>query len=286
LPTAPQERTEIAGMYERLKKRVYQILEDPGQHDPLGRLVQVFLIGLIVMNVVAIVMETVRDIREVYLGWFVEFEIFSIIVFSIEYLLRLWVAPLQPRYRGVRLPRVRYMFSLMALIDLLAILPFYLPLTFSLDLRFLRTLRLMRIVRLLKIGRYSESLRTMAAVFHDQREHLFSTALIIAVLVVVSASLVYYAEHDAQEDFSSIPATMWWAIATLTTLGYGDMRPITTLGKSLAAIISILGIGLVALPAGILGSGFVDRLRQKRNGQKCPHCGKDLHAPRHKPPEA
>jgi voltage-gated potassium channel len=144
----------------------------------------------------------------------------------------------------------------------------------------------MRIVRLLKIGRYSESIQTMAAVIHEQKEHLFSAFLIVVVLVVVSASLVYYAEHDTQEDFSSIPATMWWSIATLTTLGYGDMRPVTTLGKSLAAIISILGIGLFALPAGILGSGFVDRLRQKRHGQKCPHCGKDLHAPRHTPPEA
>jgi voltage-gated potassium channel len=189
----------------------------------------------------------------------------------------LWVAPLGPRYAGAVLGRVRYAVTPLALVDLCAIVPFYLPMLIPLDLRFVRALRLMRLVRFMKIGRYSESMRTVAAVLWERKEQLAAALLVLAVLLILSSSLMFYIERDAQpEAFSSIPAAMWWAVATLTTVGYGDIYPVTTWGRVLGSVIAVLGIGLFALPAGILGSGFVERLGKQKAQRKCPHCGKEI----------
>jgi voltage-gated potassium channel len=176
------------------------------------------------------------------------------------------------------------MFSGMALIDLLSILPFYLdfilPL-FPIDLRALRILRLFRLLRLFKIARYLKALNIMQAVLRERKEQITVSIMFILFLLVVVSTLMYYAENEAQPDtFSSIPATMWWGIETLTTVGYGDMVPITPYGKLLGGMIAILGIGLFALPAGIFSSGLTEHLHRsgKKKGQKrCPHCGGELH---------
>lgn len=209
------------------------------------------------------------------------FEVFSVAVFTVEYLARLWVCTLDPRYGGAVRGRLRYARTPLAVIDLLAILPFYLPFFVAMDLRYLRALRLFRLFRILKMARYSVSLAIMARVVVRSREELLSTLFSAAVLLVIAASLMYHVEHDAQPGlFTSIPASMWWGVATLTTVGYGDMYPITPLGKLLAAMMAVVAVGAFALPAGILSSGFMEEiqaLRRARQGTRhCPHCGGTL----------
>lgn len=164
----------------------------------------------------------------------------------------------------------------MALIDLLAIIPFYLPF-FVPDLRFVRIIRLFRILRILKLGRYSKALQTFGNVLKRKKEDLAIALSTLLVLLVFAASLIYIVEHQAQpEVFSSIPAAMWWAVVTLTTVGYGDVYPVTIVGKLLGAGIAVLGIGLFALPVGILASGFAEEIKGDDNNPTCPHCGKKI----------
>ena len=271
-------------MYDKVQRRVYLVLEEPAT-GLAGRAVQLFLIAIILLNVTALILATVEKYHDAYLHEFAAFEAFSVAVFTVEYLLRMWVAPLRPALKGSRAPRLRYIFTPLALVDLCAILPFYLPLIKGLDLRFLRVLRLLRLVRLLKLGRYSESMQILGTVLNERKEQLLAALLIVALAVVLSSGVLYFVEHNAQPAvFKDWPSSMWWAVATLTTVGYGDMYPITPLGKVLGGIISILGIGLFALPAGILGSGFVEVHQRRRQPPKCPHCGKDLTAPPSGPP--
>jgi voltage-gated potassium channel len=233
---------------------------------------------LILLNVLAVVLATVEPVAArigPVLHWF---EVFSIAVFSIEYLLRVWSCTAQDRYAHPVFGRLRYAVTPMALVDLLAVLPFYAPFLIRVDLRFLRALRLLRLTRLLKLGRYSESLRTVTRVIRAKKGQLSVAVFVVAIMLVVASSGMYYLEHDAQpRTFSSIPAAMWWGVVTLTTVGYGDIYPVTTLGKVVGAMIALLGVGLFALPAGILASGFAEELQSQRAEEKtCPHCGREL----------
>ena len=178
--------------------------------------------------------------------------------------------------------RIKYIFSAASIIDLLAILPYYLPFISS-DLRFLKIARVFRLIQLLKIGRYSTSLRNLIKVLKAKKEDLLISFLALIIILVFASSLIYFAENKAQpEVFSSIPHAMWWGVITLTTVGYGDIYPVTTMGKLLGATISILGIGLFSLPAGILASGFAEELTNRQQAKqrvlvkKCPHCGKAI----------
>ena len=173
----------------------------------------------------------------------------------------------------------------MAIIDLMAILPFYLPLLLPVDLRFLRILRLTRLLRLLKVQRYSKSLQLIGIVLKKKKEELIVTVFVTFILMVFASTLMYYLESDVQPDqFPNIISAFWWAIATLTTIGYGDVYPVTGWGRLLSGIIALLGIGLVALPTGILSSGFIEELsRQKSKDiekseqyKYCPYCGKRI----------
>jgi voltage-gated potassium channel len=147
----------------------------------------------------------------------------------------------------------------------------------GIDLRFLRILRMMRILRIAKLGRYSQSLQILQRVMAAKKEQLLCTVFVLVLLVIVAASLLYYAENHVQpEAFSSIPAAMWWAVSTLTTVGYGDIYPMTGLGKFMASIIAVLGIGVFALPAGIFGAGFVEEIGRREKPTQCPHCGKEI----------
>jgi voltage-gated potassium channel len=140
---------------------------------------------------------------------------------------------------------------------------------------------MMRIFRVAKLGRYSQSLQILQRVMAAKKEQLVCTVFVLVLLVIVAASLLYYAENPVQpESFSSIPAAMWWAVSTLTTVGYGDICPTTGLGKVMASIIAILGIGMFALPTGILGAGFVEEMAQNQKPAQCPHCGKEISAPK------
>ncbi len=258
-----------------LKRRVHKFLEVEADDRGWERATNLALATLIVLNVVAVMLETVEDLRNRYGPEFQAFEAVSVAVFSIEYLLRLWASDLDPRHRGFA-GHVRFMLRPMALVDLVAILPSLIP-GGSLDLRFARSIRLLRLARSLKFARYSQSLQTLGRVMRSKRAELGVTAFLGFVLMVCASSGIYFVEHEAQpKAFSSIPASMWWAVVTLTTVGYGDVFPVTPFGKTLASVIAVLGIGLFALPAGILASGFNEELQRRKERGKCPHCGGEL----------
>jgi voltage-gated potassium channel len=244
----------------------------------LGLIVNWFILILILLSTLAVILESISGISKTFNIHFRVFNTITIVIFSIEYLLRLWSSPVDKKYSG-RFGRIKYALSFMAIVDLLAILPFYLPLIVPIDLRFIRTLRMMRLFRLVKLVRYSNAIQDYIQVINRRKEHLIIIISTILVFLVLISGVMFIVEHEAQPlKFKDIPETMWWAVCTMTTVGYGDIYPITTLGKLLSGIISILGIGLFAIPAGILSSGFVEVLqeRRKKNIEKCPHCGKRI----------
>lgn len=262
------------------REKVWHIVEATEYEDKPKKdldYFDLFIFVLIILNAVAVILETVKSIEQNFGVYFYWFEVFSVAVFTIEYVLRVWACTSQEEYSGTFLGRLKFIFTPLAIIDLLAILPFYLAFT-ALDLRFIRTLRLFRLLRVMKLVRYSSSILLFGKVLRKRKEELVVTASIVVLLMILSASFMYFAEHEAQpEAFPDIPSSMWWAIVTLTTVGYGDVFPVTTLGKIFAALIAILGIGMFALPTGILGASFVEELENQRKEKKvCPHCGEDL----------
>ncbi|MFO1073795.1 MAG: cyclic nucleotide-gated ion channel [Geminicoccaceae bacterium] len=252
------------GVSGRLRQQLYEILEDEEATHPARRWVHRALAMLIVGSVLAAVLDTVASIRDQWDGWLRAVEYGCIALFTIEYAVRVWVAveDRAGRYEHPLRGRLRYMATPMALIDLLAILPTYLALIVPGDFLLLRTLRILRI---LKITRYSPALATFEVVLFNERRSLMAAGTILAVALLLAAGALHHVEGEAQpENFGSIPAAMWWAIATLTTVGYGDVVPITPLGRMLAGVVAVVGIGMFALPTAILGAGFAYELN-KRN---------------------
>ncbi|MGA7075428.1 MAG: ion transporter [Halobacteriota archaeon] len=239
-----------------------------------------FFIALICLNVLAVILETERAIREPNRLVFYSFLLFSTIVFTVEYVLRLWACTVETRFQDPVRGRVRYALTPLALIDLITTIPFYLTLLIQ-DQPFVRVLRLLVVLRIFKLGRYHASFDVLAAVLTKKRWELFATAVIGATLLIVASTLMYLVEGPAQPDkFGSIPDAMWWGAVTLTTVGYGNVYPITALGKVLGGLIAFLGIGLFALPTAILGSGFYEEVQRRKREQNepstCPHCGKAI----------
>ena len=260
-----------------LRRRIHEVLEECRPGDGLSRVVDLALMALIVANVAVFVIGTVPSVERRFAAPLLFFELASVGIFTVEYLLRLWSCTVEPRFSRPVSGRIRYAFQPLLLIDLLAILPVYLPFL-GVDLRAFRIVRLVRLLRLLKLARYSEGLRSLGRVFVRKRAELLSLAAVLGVLLLLSSSLMYFAEREAQpEVFSSVPASAWWGIATLTTVGYGDVAPITPLGKLLGSVIAIIGIAVFALPTAILGSAFVEEYgKSRRPPSLCPHCGEAL----------
>ena len=262
------------------RQRIFNIINEKNQATRVNQAFDIFIVGLIVLNVVAIILESFKSLKATYAYEFYCFELFSVAVFTAEYLLRLFTAdfkyPNQPKAKAV----VSFATSPLALVDLLAILPTYLPLLIPVDLRFIRILRLLRIARLFKINRYSRSLKLIGGIFREKRSDLAITIFVALILLIIASTLMYHIEGRAQpEAFPNIVASFWWAVATLTTVGYGDVYPITAWGKFISGIIALLGIGLVALPTGILSSAFIERINDQRATQRqgtCPTCGREL----------
>ncbi|MEM6262427.1 MAG: ion transporter [Bacteroidota bacterium] len=271
----------------------FDLISSRNRDDKFRPEIELGIIVLICLNVFLIVLESFPSIREANKDAFFAFEVFSVVVFTAEYVIRLaMVVYYHPnsRWRTGR----QHVFSFMSLIDLLSILPFYLP--FVLDLRFMRMLRLLRIVRILKLKRHITSFTLIVEVIREKREELSMTIFATSLLLLFAAALMYSLEGEAQPDnFPDILSTLWWAVATLTTVGYGDVYPITALGRLLSGVIALLGIGLVALPTGIISAAFLEKVEERKEFRKqqkktgkavalpvltvCPHCGKSLHDP-------
>ena len=264
-----------------MKRRVFEILEAGRPGDRVSQAVDLIIALLIVLNVLALVLGTVDEVFQKAPWAFQWFEAVSVALFTLEYAARVWSCTSDPRYSDPLRGRLRFIVSPLAVVDAAAILPFYI-LTFvasgSLDLRVLRVLRL--VARAARLARYSSGIRTLAGAVSSRSQELLTTVGLLAVLLVLASSLMYIAEHNAQPDkFSSIPHAMWWSIITLTTVGYGDVAPVTTTGRLIAGLIAVLGIGLFAVPAGILGSSFLEQIERRRSKEprSCPHCGKEIH---------
>ncbi|MEM7552249.1 MAG: ion transporter [Bacteroidota bacterium] len=270
-----------------VRKKIHKAVNKAEPGDQLSQFFDYFIVVLILINVVAVIAETVPSLKSEYGMGFYVLELTSVIIFTIEYLIRLWTCVEFPKYSHPFYGRLRYIFSLEALIDLLAIIPFYLPILFAFDSRSVRALRLFRLLRIFKLGRYSEAIGAITGVFRQRREELLITFSFVLILLIIASTFMYFIENEAQpEAFVSIPATMWWGVATLTTVGYGDIYPVTALGKLLGAFIAILGIGVFALPAGIIATGFESELASLKKAKKeikemkqivCPHCESIIH---------
>jgi len=252
------------------KASVHQILDRPEEGDTASKVVDGLLMALIALNVIAAILGTVQSFDDRFGDHLYYFDRASIAVFSIEYLLRIWSCTVDDKYQQPLSGRIRYMFSPAALVDLLAIAPYYL----AVDLRYLRVFRLFRVF---KLGRYASRLRLIRDVFVAKKEELVISMSISLVALIFCSTAMYYVEKDQQpEAFSDIPSSMWWAVETLTTVGYGDVIPVTAAGKLLGALIALIGIALFALPAGILSGGFSEELARHKKKRQCPHCGKAI----------
>lgn len=272
-------------MYKGTKKKVHGLLHPEIVGDKRwDKIINVFIIVLIILNVLAVILETVKEIHNKYSEFFYYFDLVSVIIFSIEYILRVWSSNHEEKYKHSFWGRVKYILSPGALIDLFAILPsilaYFIGIPF--DLRELRILRLLRVIRLFRLTAYTESVHMIANVFKRRKNELMLSFILALFLIIISACIIYFAEHmyptEETSEFKSIPHTIWWAVVTLTTTGYGDMYPLTNLGKAMASVIMLTGIAFFAIPAGILAAGFQEEFRKNKikKTHRCPHCGEHI----------
>ncbi len=246
-----------------LRAKVYDVIEG-GQGETRGsRIFDITIVSLILLNVAAVVLETVPSIRSEYGHWLSNFELITVGAFTVEYLLRLWTAvevPFLARMKAWR-ARLTLAHSPALIIDLLAILPFYLSSFMALDLGMLRVLRLLRF---LKLSRYSPAMHTLIRVLQNESRALLGACLLLAMAILFSSTLMYHLENAAQPDkFGSIPEAAWWSIATLTTVGYGDVVPITAMGRVVGGLTMIIGLSILALPVAIISTGFAQELQRR-----------------------
>lgn len=265
----------------KLRKHVNEILEIKFRKvRGFGFYINISLSVLIFLNTVAIILHTVPELADSYGHLFLDFEVFSVAVFTVEYVLRVWSCVERPEYRHPFYGRLKFIFSPWGIIDFLAIFPFFYS-YFSTDLSFVRILRILRIFRLFRVSRYFHALHVIQNVLRAKKEELLLSVSFIIFLLLISSSLVFYVEQSAQPDvFSSIPNSLWWGVNAMTTVGYGDMHPITPFGKVLGGLMAILGVSIFALPTGILASGFAEQIRGKRivnDEAACPHCGETFY---------
>lgn len=259
---------------QSLRRKLYSVVE--GNEGFWAKAFAMCIQTMIALSIVSIIVETEKSIPQSVFNILQTADLIMLLVFSVEYVLRLYVCVENLKYKGAFRGRLKYAITPLALVDLAAILPFLLPLIHT-DLRFMRAIRLARFFRLFKLVRYSNSMKAVGMVITKKKEELAIALFSVGILLLTSSILMYYIEHEAQPGvFSSITSSLWWGVATLTTVGYGDIYPITPLGKLLGATIQILGIGMFALPAGILASGFSETIAASKRSVTCPSCGHEI----------
>lgn len=248
-----------------LRLKIYRLLDGSELASRKARIINLFLIWLIVLNVAAATLESSFAVSAASARAFFAFEVLSVLIFSIEYALRVWTCVENPLYENLsaRRARFKYIRSPLALIDLLAVAPFYLAMFVPIDLRYLR---LFRLLRLLKLSHHMRGLDIFGAVLKSEARTLAAAVFTMLILVFIAASMMFSLEHEAQpEQFGSVFQSIWWAVVTMTTVGYGDVTPITLPGRIIGIVIMLLGVGTVALPAGMLAARFSEELQARKD---------------------
>ena len=254
-------------LYQRIKRTVFEVIQPSASAEEdriASKIFDSVIMALIVFSVVSVFICTFT-IPDWLFRILIRIEFVSIIIFTVEYALRIWTANLlYPQLNPFR-ARIRYIISPMAIIDLISILPVILPFLHLYNhLVGIRVFRLVRLLRVFKLNRYSDELAAIGGVFRSKAQQMIASTFFVFIIHILASLLIYYAEHDAQpEQFENAFSGLWWAVATLTTVGYGDIYPITPLGRFLGAIIAILGIGMVAVPTSILSAGFMEMLEKE-----------------------
>lgn len=242
----------------KIKRRVFEIIEKADKGDTASKIFDVFILVLIVANVLSVFLETFAISDEARAALY-KIEVLSVVIFSVEYLLRVWTADLLYEDMPPLRARMKYIFSFMALIDLFAILPFYIPLVITVDLRVLRMLRLVRLSRAFKANRYTKSLRKVICVIREKSAELASAVFMLFVLMLISSVLIYYIENPVQPDvYTNALSGLWWSVAIFTSVWLGDIYPVTVAGRILCALMAVFGVAIIAVPTGIISSGFVE----------------------------
>jgi voltage-gated potassium channel len=261
-----------------IKWRIYNVIRDDDENDLLSNIIDIIIVSSIFLNILLIILDTFSFFHGKHENILKRIELVLAIIFTIEYLIRIWtsvyIIPAIPAYKA----RLKYLLTFKGLIDIIALIPFYIALIFDTNFDFLKIIRLFRILSILKINRYTNSLSNVGKVIRNKSAQLISSMFVVSILIIFSSVLMYYIENEAQpEKFNNAFSGLWWAIATLTTVGYGDIYPITVIGKILGVLIAFLGIGLVAVPTGIISAGFVEQISEEKETKKyCPYCGKKI----------
>ncbi len=258
-----EEKYRLTG----LKLKIYEIIFESDTRE--GRLFDILLLSSIVLSVVIVLLESVQDIKLNWGNWLVGLEWFFTIIFTIEYLARLWVV----------LNKRKYIFSFFGLVDLLSVIPTYLAIFFAgaQSLLVIRSLRLLRIFRIFKLARFIGESQNLTLALKASRFKIIVFLTTVVTAVIIFGTLIYLIEGP-ENGFTSIPISIYWAIVTMTTVGYGDIAPQTTLGQTLASIIMIMGYGIIAVPTGIVSSEMMSlKKRERITTQVCPHCLKEGH---------
>lgn len=271
-----------------IQMTVYELLEEKNSTKRKNKIFHILLVFLVLLSLVLLMLETVDQLLP-FFPLFHRLDLLIYVLFSIEYVLRIWTVTLNPAYQNKRFARLLYALTPIALFDFLAILPFYIFLiddlivayNLPIEAKLIRAIRFLWIFRILKLSRYNNSLSILKKVIQKKKEDLIISYVLLFLILYISSVLMFYIENAAQPDiFSSIPHAMWWGVATLTTIGYGDIVPITLVGKIISGLIAIVGIGFVGLPTGILASGFIEQYQKRKQAKVmiCPHCQKEIEA--------
>lgn len=262
---------------KKIKKRIFGILGIAKSRDAASRIFDIFIVTLVLINVLVLILETYElpnDVKDILYN----VEMFSVIIFTIEYFLRIWTAEFLYHDCSKFIAKLKYMTSLSGIVDLLSIIPIFIPNVLPKGMVVIRSCRTFRILKLFDVNRRFNALTVVLRVIKNKFSQLMSMVYIISMLMLTSSILMYNAEHAAQPDvFQNAFSGLWWTVSTIATIGYGDIYPITITGKVLGIIITILGVTIVALPTAILTAGFIEEAKgEKDKISYCPHCGKKL----------
>lgn len=263
-------KSEVKNMHiSNIKKKNFKII-DVNSNDTIGdKLFSYLLVSVILLSVVVIFAETFSNISPSGKRFINFIESIVVLIFTIEYILRVYTADILYPHKSPVTSRLKYIFSFIAITDLLAFFPFYLSIVFTIDLRIFRFVRVLRIFSVLKIHRYTDALSFVSRAIGRKKDQLLSSLFVVFILMIMISVIMFYIENPVQpEVFKNGFSGFWWAVVTLTAVGYGDIYPVTFVGQVLGSIISVLGIGLVAVPTGIISSGFTEELEEERREKR------------------